>query len=173
MFLYQVPEPWRHLIYAENSRQSSHLATFIDFRDFGWQQRYARFCGRVVVLSILSVLLYPFLWVWTVIGTLWFSSAKNCVSFFLSPPPPPPPACSVCGEYLIKMRTCFSIFQLPEEGQKWGFLIWLLFSYCGLFCIACMSAGKVSYTLRYLNLMTCFPAYLWGSLVSFLLHTFY
>lgn len=83
------------------------------------------------------------------------------------------PACSVCGEYLIKMRTCFSIFQLPEEGQKWGFLIWLLFSYCGLFCIACMSAGKVSYTLRYLNLMTCFPAYLWGSLVSFLLHTFY
>lgn len=81
MFLYQVPEPWRHLIYAENSRQSSHLATSIDFRDFGWQQRYARFCGRVVVLSILSVLLYPFLWVWTVIGTLWFSSAKNCVSF--------------------------------------------------------------------------------------------
>ncbi|XP_058194581.1 E3 ubiquitin-protein ligase SIS3 [Rhododendron vialii] len=77
--------------------------------DFGWQQRYARFCGRMVVLSILSVLLYPFLWVWTVIGTLWFSSAKNC---------------------------------LPEEGQKWGFLIWLLFSYCGLFCIACMSAGK-------------------------------
>ncbi|PSR95867.1 E3 ubiquitin-protein like [Actinidia chinensis var. chinensis] len=77
--------------------------------DFGWQQRYARFCGRVVVLSILSVLLYPFLWVWTVIGTLWFTSARNC---------------------------------LPEEGQKWGFLIWLLFSYCGLICIACMSTGK-------------------------------
>jgi len=34
--------------------------------------------------------------------------------------------------------------QLPEEGQKWGFLIWLLFSYCGLLCIACMSVGKVS-----------------------------
>lgn len=33
--------------------------------------------------------------------------------------------------------------QLPEEGQKWGFLIWLLFSYCGLVCIACVSAGKV------------------------------
>jgi E3 ubiquitin-protein ligase SIS3 len=31
---------------------------------------------------------------------------------------------------------------LPKEGQKWGFLIWLLFSYCGLFCIACMSMGK-------------------------------
>ncbi|PSR96693.1 E3 ubiquitin-protein like [Actinidia chinensis var. chinensis] len=77
--------------------------------DFGWQQRYARFCGRVVVLSILSVLLYPFLWVWTVIGTLWFTSARNC---------------------------------LPEEGQKWGFLIWLFFSYCGLICIACMSMGK-------------------------------
>ncbi|GLT72054.1 hypothetical protein SLA2020_440220 [Shorea laevis] len=77
--------------------------------DFGWQQRYARFCGRVVVLSILSLLLYPFLWAWTVIGTLWFRRAKDC---------------------------------LPEEGQKWGFLIWLLFSYCGLFCIACMSLGK-------------------------------
>lgn len=33
--------------------------------------------------------------------------------------------------------------QLPEDGQKWGFLIWLLFSYCGLLCIACMSLGKV------------------------------
>ncbi|KAL9326500.1 hypothetical protein ACSQ67_007145 [Phaseolus vulgaris] len=78
-------------------------------KDFGRQQRYARFCGRVVVLSILVLLLYPFLWAWTVIGTLWFSSAKNC---------------------------------LPEDGQKWGFLIWLLFSYCGLLCIACMSLGK-------------------------------
>lgn len=77
--------------------------------DFGWQQRYARFCGRIVVLSILSLLLYPFLWAWTIIGTLWFTSARNC---------------------------------LPEEGQKWGFLIWLLFSYCGLLCIACMSMGK-------------------------------
>ncbi|XP_031736014.1 E3 ubiquitin-protein ligase SIS3 isoform X2 [Cucumis sativus] len=77
--------------------------------DFGWQQRYARFCGRVVVLSILSLLLYPFLCAWTVIGTLWFRDAKDC---------------------------------LPEEGQKWGFLIWLLFSYCALLCIACMSVGK-------------------------------
>ncbi|KAJ0104802.1 hypothetical protein Patl1_18018 [Pistacia atlantica] len=77
--------------------------------DFGWQQRYARFCGRVVVLSILSLLLYPFLWAWTIIGTLWFTRARNC---------------------------------LPEDGQKWGFLIWLLFSYCGLLCIACMSMGK-------------------------------
>ncbi|KAJ8753617.1 hypothetical protein K2173_022858 [Erythroxylum novogranatense] len=76
--------------------------------DLGWQQRYARFCGRIVVLSILSLLLYPFLWAWTIIGTLWFTSARNC---------------------------------LPE-GQKWGFLIWLLFSYCGLLCIACMSIGK-------------------------------
>ncbi|KAK7350612.1 hypothetical protein VNO77_09427 [Canavalia gladiata] len=77
--------------------------------DFGWQQRYARFCGRVVVLSILALLLYPFLWAWTIIGTLWFINAKIC---------------------------------LPGEGQKWGFLIWLLFSYCGLLCIACMSMGK-------------------------------
>ncbi|XP_004298936.1 PREDICTED: E3 ubiquitin-protein ligase SIS3 [Fragaria vesca subsp. vesca] len=77
--------------------------------DFGWQQRYARFCGRVVVISILSLLLYPFLWAWTVIGTLWFRSSKDC---------------------------------LPEAGQKWGFLIWLLFSYCALLCISCMSLGK-------------------------------
>ncbi|OEL35322.1 E3 ubiquitin-protein ligase SIS3 [Dichanthelium oligosanthes] len=85
--------------------------------DLGWQQRYARFCGRVVVLSVLVLLLYPFLWVWTVIGTLWFSTARGCVSSH--------------------------ILDLPEEGQKWGFLIWLLFSYCGLACIACVAVGKV------------------------------
>ncbi|XP_068638942.1 E3 ubiquitin-protein ligase SIS3-like [Aristolochia californica] len=77
--------------------------------DLGWQQRYARFYGRIVVLSALSLLLYPFLWAWTVIGTLWFTSARGC---------------------------------LPKEGQKWGFLIWLLFSYCGLVGIACISMGK-------------------------------
>ncbi|KAI3464071.1 hypothetical protein Pfo_020734 [Paulownia fortunei] len=77
--------------------------------DLGSQQRYARFCGRIVVLSILALLLYPFLWAWTIIGTLWFTSARNC---------------------------------LPEEGQKWGFLIWLLFSYCGLLCIAGICMGK-------------------------------
>ncbi|KAL0356040.1 UNVERIFIED_CONTAM: E3 ubiquitin-protein ligase SIS3 [Sesamum radiatum] len=77
--------------------------------DLGWQQRYARFCGRIVVLSILVALLYPFLLAWTIIGTLWFTHAKNC---------------------------------LPEDGQKWGFLIWLLFSYCGLVCIACICIGK-------------------------------
>ncbi|KAK4383220.1 E3 ubiquitin-protein ligase SIS3 [Sesamum angolense] len=77
--------------------------------DLGWQQRYARFCGRIVVLSILVALLYPFLLAWTIIGTLWFTRAKNC---------------------------------LPKDGQKWGFLIWLLFSYCGLVCIACICIGK-------------------------------
>lgn len=77
--------------------------------DLGWQQRYARFCGRIVVVSILSLLLYPFLWVWTVIGTLWFNSGRGC---------------------------------LPEEGQKWGFLIWLLFSYSGLTSIAGICVGK-------------------------------
>ncbi|KAL6497465.1 E3 ubiquitin-protein ligase sis3 [Orobanche gracilis] len=77
--------------------------------DLGWQQRYARFVGRIVVLSILVVLLFPFLLAWTVIGTMWFTRAKSC---------------------------------LTEEGQKWGFLIWLLFSYCGLVCIACLCMGK-------------------------------
>uniref|UniRef100_A0A0D6QZ54 RING-type domain-containing protein n=2 Tax=Araucaria cunninghamii TaxID=56994 RepID=A0A0D6QZ54_ARACU len=77
--------------------------------DLGRQQRFVRFCGRVVVISILVLVLYPFLWAWTVIGSIWFTSARSC---------------------------------LPEDGQKWGFLIWLLFSYCGLICITCMSTGK-------------------------------
>ncbi|XP_057804591.1 E3 ubiquitin-protein ligase SIS3 isoform X2 [Salvia miltiorrhiza] len=77
--------------------------------DLGWQQRYKRFYGRIVVLSVLVLLLYPFLLTWTVIGTLWFTRSRNC---------------------------------LPEDGQKWGFLIWLLFSYCGLVCIACICMGK-------------------------------
>lgn len=47
--------------------------------------------------------------------------------------------------YSTLIITCFLFqwWQLPEEGQKWGFLIWLIFSYCGLFCIACMAGGKV------------------------------
>ncbi|KAJ7549978.1 hypothetical protein O6H91_07G076900 [Diphasiastrum complanatum] len=67
------------------------------------------FYGRMLVLSCLAIVMYPFLWAWTVIGTLWFTSAGSC---------------------------------LPEEGQKWGFLIWLLFSYCGLISVACISASK-------------------------------
>ncbi|KAL3835190.1 hypothetical protein ACJIZ3_009926 [Penstemon smallii] len=77
--------------------------------DLGWQQRYRRFHGRIFVLSILVLLLYPFLLAWTIIGTVWFTRARKC---------------------------------LPEEGQKWGFLIWLLFSYCGLISIACICTGK-------------------------------
>lgn len=52
-------------------------------RDLGPQQRYKRFRGRIVVLSIVVLLLYPFLSAWTFIGTLWFKRAKNCVSFLL------------------------------------------------------------------------------------------
>ncbi|XP_051133477.1 E3 ubiquitin-protein ligase SIS3-like [Andrographis paniculata] len=77
--------------------------------DLGSEQRYARFCGRTVVLSIIVFLLYPFLWAWTIIGSLWFTAARDC---------------------------------LPEDGQKWGFLIWLLFSYCGLTCIAGICIGR-------------------------------
>lgn len=77
--------------------------------DLGWQQRCKRYYGRIVVLSILVLLLYPFLLAWTIIGTLWFTRSRNC---------------------------------LPEDGQKWGFLIWLLFSYCGLVCIACICLRK-------------------------------
>lgn len=56
------------------------LYCMLYFRDLGSEQRYARFCGRLVVLSVLVLLLYPFLWVWTVVGTLWFTSARSCVS---------------------------------------------------------------------------------------------
>ncbi|KAH1111787.1 hypothetical protein GYH30_010224 [Glycine max] len=103
---YTIVFTFRVLMFIDNG-----LSTRMGL-DFGWQQRYACFCGRVVVLSILVLLLYPFLWAWTVIGTLWFSSAKNC---------------------------------LPEVVKKWGFLIWLLFSYCGLFCIACLSLARSSF----------------------------
>ena len=135
-----------------------HLFRFFvpcTFRDLGWQQRYARFCGRIVVLSVLVLLLYPFLCVWTVIGTLWFCSARSCVSFlsFLS--------FSFKGFICLLFAfislqspsiTCilFQWLQLPGEGQKWGFLIWLLFSYCGLVCIACMATGKVCTLLDFL-----------------------
>lgn len=64
---------------------------FVYHRDFGWQQRYARFCGRIVVLSVLALLLYPFLWAWTAIGTLWFREAHKCVCYFLFQLPSPPP----------------------------------------------------------------------------------
>ncbi|KAH0864459.1 hypothetical protein HID58_081670 [Brassica napus] len=38
---------------------------------------------------------------------------------------------------------CYRYYMLPEDGQKWGFLIWLMFSYCGLLCIACICVGKI------------------------------
>ena len=108
-------------------------------RDFGWQQRYARFCGRVVVISILALILYPFLWAWTIIGTLWFSSAKNCVCVFFFF------GLLFWGIFIEKLMVCDpnNYLQLPEEGQKWAFLIWLLFSYCGLLCLAFVALGKV------------------------------
>lgn len=72
-------------------------------------ERILRFKGRLFVLSLLTFLFYPFLWVWTILGSMWFSDTQSC---------------------------------LPEEGQKWGFLIWLVFSYCGLVCVACITTGK-------------------------------
>ncbi|CAI9267209.1 unnamed protein product [Lactuca saligna] len=77
--------------------------------DFGRRQRDVCFYGRVVVLSILYVMLYPFLWAWSVTGSIWFNYAHAC---------------------------------LPEKNQKWGFLVWLIFSYCGLVCLAVYSVNK-------------------------------
>ncbi|KAI3802501.1 hypothetical protein L1987_30634 [Smallanthus sonchifolius] len=77
--------------------------------DYGRQQRDAYFLGRLVVLSILYVVLYPFLWAWSIIGSIWFTSAHTC---------------------------------LPEKNQKWGFLVWLIFSYGGLICLAIYLVNK-------------------------------
>ena len=54
-----------------------------------------------------------------------------------------------------------SCLQLPEEGQKWGFLIWLLFSYCALLCIFSMTLGKVSISLNLCFSMFYFHYSLW------------
>nr|XP_043635644.1 E3 ubiquitin-protein ligase SIS3-like isoform X1 [Erigeron canadensis] len=80
--------------------------------DFGRQQRDGYFIGRVVVLSILYIVLYPFLWAWSITGSIWFTSAHKC------------------------------FLQLPERNQKWGFLVWLIFSYCGLICLAIYLVNK-------------------------------
>nr|GEW91294.1 E3 ubiquitin-protein ligase SIS3-like [Tanacetum cinerariifolium] len=77
--------------------------------DFGRRQRDAYFLGRVVVLFILYVVLYPFLWAWTITGSIWFTNGFPC---------------------------------LPEKNQKWGFLVWLLFSYAGLSCLALYAVHK-------------------------------
>lgn len=55
--------------------------------------------------------------------------------------------CFILGDISVDelmMHNVTNFLQLPEEGQKWGFLIWLLFSFCGLLCIAFMCLGKVS-----------------------------
>ncbi|PWA67561.1 zinc finger, RING/FYVE/PHD-type [Artemisia annua] len=77
--------------------------------DFGRQQRDAYFRGRIVVLFILYVVIYPFLWAWTIMGSIWFTNGYTC---------------------------------LPEKNQKWGFVVWLLFSYAGLSCLALYSVHK-------------------------------
>ena len=86
------------------------------FRDFGWQQRYSRFCGRVVVLSILSLLLYPFLWAWTIIGTLWFTKARDCVSHFSW--------CSLVlsmtKSYLLSSYPCSYLKKVKNGGSWYG-----------------------------------------------------
>ncbi|KAK1407247.1 hypothetical protein QVD17_38861 [Tagetes erecta] len=71
--------------------------------DYGRQLRGNRLFGRLVVITLLYGVLYPFLWAWSVIGAVWFAGVRNC---------------------------------LPERNQKWGFLVWLLFSFCGLICLA-------------------------------------
>nr|XP_043639577.1 E3 ubiquitin-protein ligase SIS3-like [Erigeron canadensis] len=71
--------------------------------DDGRQLRGSRYYGRLLVLCILYAVLYPFLWIWSVVGGVWFAGAMKC---------------------------------LPERHQKWGYTVWLLFSFCGLICLA-------------------------------------
>ncbi|OAE27537.1 hypothetical protein AXG93_3857s1350 [Marchantia polymorpha subsp. ruderalis] len=124
----------------------------------------SRFKGRVAIISFLAFILYPFLWAWTVIGSLCFTEAKTCshlVDLMIED------VCSVYANFsrlwfisrfakkkvMVQVLTLLNLvipnmrLQLPEEGQKWGFLIWLIFSYCGLICVACISAGKVLFEL--------------------------
>lgn len=118
--------------------------TFVFFvagncRDLGWQQRYARFCGRIIVLSVLVLLLYPFLWVWTVIGTLWFSTARGCVSFII--------VIVLCSSPIIQnfyLTYTHSICSYPRKDKNGASLygcfsatvvspvlhVWLLERYC-------------------------------------------
>jgi hypothetical protein len=165
-------------------------------RETGQEVTAIRFRARLVVLSLLGFLLYPFLWVWTVIGSIWFTKTQACVKFSLNfwtcplaevllnwsicqPALGYPWLCyctkkqwsgfvrfcwsywvhfvlELTGQFTLKVllwrfmcslvdryELTFCVYQLPEEGQKWGFLIWLVFSYSGLICIACISAGKV------------------------------
>jgi hypothetical protein len=48
-------------------------------RETGQEVTAIRFRARLVVLSLLGFLLYPFLWVWTVIGSMWFTKTQACV----------------------------------------------------------------------------------------------
>lgn len=66
-----------------------------------------------------------------------------------------------CFSFILVNQSKFVVFffvQLPEEGQKWGFLIWLMFSYSGLFCIAFFCVGKVC--LRFLYFLIHYVAIL-------------
>jgi hypothetical protein len=165
-------------------------------RETGQEVTAIRFRARLVVLSLLGFLLYPFLWIWTVIGSMWFTKTQACVksqlNFWTCPLAEVLLKWSICqpalgypwlhyctkkqwsgllrfcwsywvhfvleltGQFTFKVllwrfmcslvdryELTFYVYQLPEEGQKWGFLIWLVFSYSGLICIACISAGKV------------------------------
>ena len=94
-----------------------------------------RFKRRVIVLSCLGLGLYPFLWAWTVIGCIWFTNSRNCVSNGMN---------SSAQYFVVYVSHIWllRIWQIPE-GQKWGFLVWLIFSYSALICIASLSTGKV------------------------------
>ncbi|KAI3514981.1 hypothetical protein L1887_13729 [Cichorium endivia] len=50
------------------------------------------------------------------------------------------------GAHAIKCLTKHhgeaTYFHLPEKNQKWRFLVWLIFSYCGLVCLAVYSVNK-------------------------------
>ena len=102
-------------------------------RDFGWQQRYPRFCGRVVVFSILVLLLYPFLWAWTVIGTLWFSSAKNCVCFI----PVLPFSVLLLTSFwcIMQLITCSCLKWLKNGAFSSGYFLAIVDSFALLACL--------------------------------------
>lgn len=56
------------------------LTIFPRHNNNGNLERVLRLKGRVIVLVCLAFFLYPFLWAWTIIGSIWLASTRSCVS---------------------------------------------------------------------------------------------
>jgi len=74
---------------------------------------------------------------------------------------------------MLNPKVVLFYVQLSGGGQKWSFIIWLLFSYCGLLCIASLTAGKVSTSVLLClqkNVLFLFSFFFFLSLLMFCFH---